>query len=189
MKKITLILILLILMPALIINAESKNRKYISFNGKDYQGPGYTLFEPSQWIKINGYGGFDIVLRDDNAQGIYKPNFGVMITARSKWQNWKSEWNKETSTSLNKNMLQQNLLKTTNGEIIDEYYDINLFWVMKLKHTQDLLPTGKIKAISLVAFTVQEGDSYMIQCNASEEDYQRYEVLFKEVIKSFKLNN
>ena len=103
-----------------------------------------SVLEPSQWVKLKGYGGFDIILRDDSAQGIYKPNFGIMITAQSIWQNWESEWNQETSMSVNKNMLQQNLLKTTNGEIIDENYDINLFWVMKLKHTQNMLPTGKI---------------------------------------------
>lgn len=164
-------------------------RSHTTFNGKEYFGPGYTIFEPLGWTKKHGYMGFDIVLGDESKPKDYVPNICVMITAQSRWQGWQKHWNKPTSTIRYKSVLQKNLLKSMRAELVEEFYDTDKFWIMKLKHTQEFSHIRKVEAISLIGFTVQNGDSYMIQCNASEEDYQKYETLFKQVLRSFKLEN
>ena len=178
-KNRIIIIGLLILITA---NAFAIKRSHTTINGKEYFGSGYTIFEPSGWTKKHGYMGFDIVLGDESKSRDYVPNICVGINAQSRWQGWQNHWNKLTPKIRYKSVLQKNLLKTMRGKLVEEFYDTDRFWIMKIKHTQEFSHIGKVKAMSLIGFTVQNGDSYMIQCNASEEDYPKNEILIPQLL-------
>ena len=133
--------------------------------------------------------GFDMVIGDESTAKDFVPNICVGINAQSRWQGWQNHWNKPTPTIRYKSVLQKNILKAMRAKLVEELYNTDKFWIMKVKYNQKFSNIGQIKTMSLIGFTVQDGNSYMIQCNATEEDYPKYEILFKQVIRSFSLGN